>query len=196
MMKILTERGYSFTTTAEREIVRDIKVCFFVLFFHFLFCVDDNKKKNLEKTRNEKLNLDLFFFSRQLKTPTPRQQEKLAYVAVDYEAELASSANSSAVEKSYELPDGQVITIGSERFRWCVFSSFLLFSFSKTLFLPCSRRLSLSLSLFCSLSLVSFIPISPSKNQKKPSTARRSSSRRRPSAWRPRESTRPPSTRS
>merc|ERR1711916_370343 len=44
-------------------------------------------------------------------------KEKLCYIALDYDTELKSTAESSDKEKTYELPDGNIITVGAERFR-------------------------------------------------------------------------------
>lgn len=68
MAKLLTEKGYVFTSSAEMEIVRDIK-------------------------------------------------EKLCFVALDYEAAMKQSYESTTFEKKYELPDGRVIAIDNARFR-------------------------------------------------------------------------------
>ena len=67
LMKMLAEQGYAFATTAEHEIVREIK-------------------------------------------------EAFCYVATDFQQEILSASGSSTVEEKYELPSGQVITIGDERF--------------------------------------------------------------------------------
>ena len=76
---ILGDRGYSFATTAEREIVRDMK-------------------------------------------------EKLCYVALDYEKEMSMAELSYKLDKTYELPDGKVVTVDKERFVCpeCLFKPSLL----------------------------------------------------------------------
>ena len=70
LRSILTERGYSFVTSAEREVVRDIK-------------------------------------------------ERVCYVARDFDGHMRLSASDRRLEleETYELPDGQIITVGNERFR-------------------------------------------------------------------------------
>merc|ERR1711971_389122 len=42
---------------------------------------------------------------------------KLSYIALDFDAEMKAATESSDKEKTYELPDGNIITVGSERFR-------------------------------------------------------------------------------
>ncbi|OLP81009.1 actin [Symbiodinium microadriaticum] len=68
LMKIMMESGYSFCSSAEREIVRDIN-------------------------------------------------EKFCYIALDFDSEMKSAAESSDKAKTYELPDGNIVSLQSERFR-------------------------------------------------------------------------------
>lgn len=68
LIRLLDDKGYNFITTAEREVVRDMK-------------------------------------------------EKMCYVALDYKNEVeAFSSKAKSFDKTYELPDGQVVMVSSERF--------------------------------------------------------------------------------
>jgi actin beta/gamma 1 len=67
LSQLLTEHGYPFTTSGEREIARNIK-------------------------------------------------ETLCYVASDFEEEMHKFLQSRDIEKTYELPDGNIVIIGAERF--------------------------------------------------------------------------------
>merc|ERR1711903_270199 len=44
-------------------------------------------------------------------------KEKQCFVAKDFDQEMAKSAKNSTLEKEYELPDGNMVVVGTERFR-------------------------------------------------------------------------------
>lgn len=44
-------------------------------------------------------------------------KEKFSYIALDFDTEMRAALESSDKEKTYELPNGKIITVGSERFR-------------------------------------------------------------------------------
>merc|ERR1719275_541992 len=68
MVKLLTETGHTFTTSAEHEIVKDMK-------------------------------------------------EKHCFVALDPQEEAKKASSSSELTVAYELPDGNIVNLNSERFR-------------------------------------------------------------------------------
>ena len=41
----------------------------------------------------------------------------LTYCALEYDKEMETARTSITVERNYELPDGQAIVVGNERFR-------------------------------------------------------------------------------
>ena len=47
----------------------------------------------------------------------PDVNEKLCYIVLDFDTEMKEASERSDKEKTYELPDGNIITVGSERFR-------------------------------------------------------------------------------
>ncbi|KAG2382441.1 hypothetical protein C9374_005643 [Naegleria lovaniensis] len=59
-----------------------------------------------------------YYFSTSAELHVVKQiKEKLSYCALDLDAELQTDRMSSKLEKAYELPDGNVISISNERFR-------------------------------------------------------------------------------
>lgn len=44
-------------------------------------------------------------------------KERLSYVAQDFDAEMKDYESSSAKNKVYELPDGNQVEVGNQRFR-------------------------------------------------------------------------------
>lgn len=108
---MLSKRGYSFESPLKREIARDIKEKLCYVAAGNIFCV-----VRLFAAYNcwmFLINILSPFFKTFFRT-----QKFCTSRLIEFNEETSRSGSSpSSLEKSYELPDGQIIKIGSERFR-------------------------------------------------------------------------------
>lgn len=114
--RLLTERGYSFKSSAELEIVREIK-----------------EQVSIASLSVRALSLSLDLLSAQY-----------AYVASDFEGEMARAKSDASMESFFTMPDGQIVTFADQAFR-CAEPLFqpnllvgFLFFFRKRPHLTCS----------------------------------------------------------
>ena len=106
LMKMLIERGYSLATTTEREIVRDMKekLCYVALDF----------QNEMETTPQYSKTVTLGYYDTH---QTAGLCYESRYSTVGYYDIPESTVPPSLLETNYDLPDGEVFTVGNERFR-------------------------------------------------------------------------------
>ncbi|CAI5981839.1 unnamed protein product [Closterium sp. NIES-64] len=110
---LLTERGYSFTTSAEREIVRDIKekLCYVAEDYEKEIALVESGGVGVGGVGGRRRGGEEGGAGRKKGGRSERETPSGS-------ADTAAAATAAtSLDKTYELPDGQVITIGSERFR-------------------------------------------------------------------------------
>ena len=107
-LKILTERGYSFTCTTDLSVPCDMKEKLCFVKHHFESCdgARFHDSFDLASTRAESYAQELVtsgtFFS---------------FLPAEIRLEVFRLVTHEELDKPYTLPDGQVLSIGSERFR-------------------------------------------------------------------------------